>query len=616
MRSPLRSALLLGSAFVLMSTTNAFADDPLVPEGAERPKMGKELVLPPIINDAPPGTQIVLPPPGQEHLLGQRPDGAKSEARLSDEAPQKVEAKVTPDTDAAPQAVAEAAPAEKPRAAKKRVRKAKDQAVASAEPEVKTAPVAEMPADKSLYAGIKKTAVPDQSLIVAEDDAAAAPAPDLKPAKIEKTNARLDDPLPAMGGPELSGPPKPTDGMTEKPKPIRDGDVLTPKQERAIAEVPVNKPEAKVETAVAEPAKAPAIERFEIAQATAAPLPVTPGSKRADTASPDWRFALSASAGYAMVSTAKQRYQGAFNTAPAGGGSVSVLPAVHGVVSSDDDGDAVPLELALAANLDGMIDPLAIFGIGESAKPWLRASIGGSDTTFRNAGSFASGATSGVQFLNPDGSGVFNVLDATGTASFRAKQETRGARILYGQTSESGGASWTGYGGVGYTERKLRQRILVSVAGTGSPASTITPGAPVAFTGGYDTHLRTATTSFILGLGVEVPLDAAKRWSVDGYAEVSYDINRVRGRDSVDLRNGGPVFAGTTRLRRTDSSAGYGAGLGVNYAVTDALKLRLGADYVSQEAAPEVIRDGTGPTRVTLDREDVLSGSVTATFKY
>jgi hypothetical protein len=617
MRSPLRSALLLGSAYALMSATNALADDPLVPEGAERPKMGKELVLPPIINEAPPGTEIVLPPPGQEHLLGQRPDGAKLEARISDEAPVKAEAKIAPEPEAEPQAVAEAAPVEEPRPAKKRARKPKTEAVASAEPEVKTAPVAEMPADKALYAGIKQTAVPDQSLIVAEDASAAA-AQDLKPAKIEKTNARLDDPRPAMGGPELSGPPKPSDGMTDAPKPIRDGDVLTPKQERAIAEAPpkaVKEPEVKVDTAKVEPAKAPAIERFEIAQATAAPLPVTPGMKRADNAAPDWRFALSASAGYAMVSTATQRYQGRFDTIPAGANR-QVNSVTQGVVASDDDGDAVPLELALAANLDGAIEPLSIFGIGESARPWLRVSVGGSDTTFRNAGSFATGATEGVQFLNPDGSGVFNVLGATGTANFRAKQETRGAKILYGQTSEGAGASWTGYGGVAYTERKLRQRIAVTATGIGSAANIIVPGAATAFTGGYDTRLTTGSTSFILGLGVEAPLDSAKRWSVDGYAQLSYDINRVTGRDTVDLRNGGSVLAGTARLRRTDSSAGYGAGLGLNYKVTDSVKLRLGADYASQEAAPEVIRDGTGQTRVTLDREDVVSGSLTATFEY
>lgn len=629
MRSSFRCMLLLGSAVALISMTAARADDPLAPEGTERPKMGKELILPPILNEAPPGSKIELPPPGQEHLLGKRPDG-------SIESASKVEARASEEPPAEPVSVAVSNEAEPVRETNKKQRKRKEraQAVAEAKAPARVAdatPVAEASADKALYSNLKPTSAPDQSMVVAEGKTAlsADDQPAAANAGIVQTSQRMGElAKPAMGGPELSGPPKPSDGMTNAPEPIRDGDTLTGRQEKLLARAEA-KPEPKVnlnpgrmakteekaesvkpvETA---PANAPAIERFEIAQATAAPMPVTPG-KAMRSADPDWRFAVSASAGYALVNTAKQRYQGGFSTSPAAGGARSIdLPVAQGRVTSDDEDDAVPLQLAIKANLEDLVEPLSIFGIGAAAKPWLRLSFGGHDASFRNSGTFAAAPTDGLQIANPAG-GAFNILGAAGSASFRGDQKTRGGKVLYGQTTEGAQVNWTGFGGVEFVERRTRQRIAVTATGEGT-AGSVFPGAPAQpFTGGYDTRLKSATTSFILGLAAEVGLDTAKRLTVDAYGHVSYDVTSARVNDSVALNNG---FAGSARSRKTEQSAGYGAGLGINYAVTDAVKLRLGADYESHEAAPVVVRDGINPSRVDLEREDVLTGSLTATWKF
>lgn len=666
MRYSLRSALLLGSAYALIATSAAYADDPLVPEGAERPTMGKELMLPPVINEAPSGTEIVLPPPGQEHLLGQRPDRTKSEARLpeaeGDATREKLEAKAAPEAeDLHSQSVAEAEPAAKPRKTKKR--KAKVEAVASATPKAETAPVAAVPADKSLYAGIKQTSVPDQSLVVPEDT---------KTARIEKTNARLDDAVPAMGGPELSGPPKPSDGMTDAPAPIRDGDTLNSKQERVLAEAPAKPAPVKADIPAA-PAKAPAIERFEIAQATSAPLPVTP-MKSSNPASPDWDFEFSGGVGFGRVEAANQTYFGkvavvgggsgsGFGTLSThGGGSGSIIGNIlsTGDVKSDDEDEIVTYEAAAKLNLGGRVEPL---GGGGNVTPFIKVGVSGYEAELASSHAGITGGP-GEAILAPGAGGeggeyyeeisISSHSSGSGSGNYafssiddikhRGKQKIIRALLEYGQTWHgSNGLDVTGFAQVGHTRRDISNSL--SFTGNGlygngnggeggeggegdggegdsfalSTGAGSVLGATSGYDGRYETDIDSNTTSFGVGAAVAVPLTGDKRLKADVMVKGSYDITTAEGRDRlrvVDNSNGAQIGASSTGLRKTNGSFGYGAGVGVSYEFGQGVGVRLGAEYTSKEGSPHVVRDGVNPSKLEFEREDVLIGTLTATIKF
>lgn len=620
MRPSFRSALLLGSAFVAISVSPALADDPLLPEGADRPAVGKELVLPPVINDAPPNTEIVLPPPGQEHLLGARPANAKPvekvEARIADE----------PTTEAVT-----ADQGDKP--AKRGKRKAPK--------ETQTARAAVAPAASAdVYAGIQKTSVPDQSQIVPEDGAKTAPG-------IVETNSRMADlTVPAMGGPELAGPPSPQDGMAKQSKPIRNGDTVEPRVADALTTPPKSEAAPNI----------PAMERFEIAQASSSPMPVTP-AKAMNQGSPDWDVELSGAIGYGRVETGAQRY---FGEVSRNSGSVSGLgnwgsaPITDNLVETDDEDDTITYEAAAKFNLTGHVEPL---GGGSNVTPYVKIGVSGYEAEFSSshgplessedtkivAAGTGNDEESDDQYemngfngwhggYNRVRNHKFNLVD---NIIYRGDETMIRGLLEYGQTWHgSSGIDVTGFAQFAYTWRDYSHTLTFDAQKRRRYWSEPEVDAVVAETpsfthhGVYQTDLDSNTASFGLGTAISVPLSADKRWRADANVRGSYDITSVDGTDSLgvsrnalvkalgnDNNSGFDKFQRIT-LRKTEESFGYGGGVGISYQLSKDVGIRLGADYSSQEAAPVVIRDGVNPSRVELEREDVLVGTLTATIKF
>jgi hypothetical protein len=546
MRSSIRGAFLLGCGFAALQTGVAFADDPLLPDGVKPPVKGRELVLPPIINDAPPGAKLTLPPPGQEHRFGPRP--------AEEQALAVPETTVLPPVQQAEQGVA---PKRKPRKPKTTVR-------------AEAAPAAP---DKSVLAGVQKTSVPEQAHVVPENKAQAV---------IAETNGRLTDPpLDGMGGPEFSGPPKPKDGM--RAEPIRDGDTLTRKQARAL-DAPKSPSKTKA-AAPASPKNAPAVERLQLAQPSAAPMPSVAAQKNATRAisAPAWRFAVTATAGYGTIDGGQQSYLG-------------------GLVTDDRD-DVMTYEAAAKINLTGLVEPLG----GGDVEPFLRLAISGRDGDVSSSGGFTPAA--GPLVIATATGGAINLAGGSATAArHRGNRDQVRISAFYGQTWRARGFDVSGFAGVAHAWADHDQSFRFDAT-----------DALNTFAGAYDTDLRVNTTSFILGAGVAVPLSGDGRLKADANVRASYDIVQAKGRDALRLAvkaTDATVHVSAIDMRRTEDSVGFGAGLGLSYAVTDDINLRVGAEYSSHESSPVVIRDGVNPSRLGLDREDALTGTLSATIKF
>lgn len=586
-----RSVLLLGSAVVALSSSAALADDPLLPEGAERPVMGKELILPPIINEAPANAEIVLPPPGQEHLLGARPQGveAKVEARVADETLN----------------------------------------------ETKTAQ-ATKPTKKA-----RKAATETQTA----EAVAAAPAVVAQPEpKIVETGARMADlTQPAMGGPELAGPPTPKDGMTVAEAPIRDGDALSPQVANALTTAPA-----------AQPAKtnAPAIERFEIAQATSTPMPVTP--KTSAPSGRGWDVELSGTIGYGAVDTAAQNYFGKISEDDrriSAASFVGIVPVGAPLVQTDNDDDVITYEVAAKINLTGDVEPL---GGGSNVEPYVKVAVSGYEadfasnpadlTTNYDESIFVPGVEGGEGYghgggwlpvLLGDDYDIYNgnyEFDSVRNIQYRGKESVIKGLLEYGQTWKgSSGLDVTGFAQIAHTRRDYEHTLKFTGFGLDNGCEydwswdiacekNVSILAEIeGYDGVYATDLDSDTTSFGLGIGISFPLTKDRRWKADANARGSYDVTNVRGRDSLLIVNnegGGVMGSSTTRIKATEESFGYGAGAGISYAVSDSFSLRLGAEFTSQEAAPVVVRDGINPSRVEFEREDLIVGTLTAKITF
>jgi opacity protein-like surface antigen len=552
MRLSLRSAILLGCGIAALQTGTAWADDPLMPEGGTAPVKGRELLLPPMINNAPPGATITLPPPGQEHRFGPRP--ADEQALV-----------VPASTDLPPVQQAEkgVAPKRKPKKAKR------SEPVA-----VAAAPAAP---EKTVVAGVQKTAVPEQSLVVPEAGANT---------QIVEANGRLTDPpLDGMGGPELSGPPKPKDGM--RAEPIRDGDKLTRRQARALAET---KP-TKAETAVPAPAqKAPAIERLQLATATAAPTAVVAAEKsaaRIAAAAPTWRYALSAAVGFGTLEGGQQSYLGGLRP--------------------DDSDDVLTYEAAAKINLTGLVEPLG----GGNVEPYLRLAISGRDGDISSTRGFTPAV--GPLVIPTATGGAINLAGGAATnARHRGNKDQIRISAMYGQTWRARGFDVSGFAGVAHAWADHDQSFRF--VATGNPG-----GGADTFAGAYDTDLRVNTTSFVLGAGVAVPLSGDGKLKADANVRTSYDIVQGKGRDALRLAvqaTDATVHLSAIDMRRTEDSAGFGAGLGLSYAVTNDINVRAGVEYSSHENSPVIVRDSVNASRLEFDREDVLTGTLSASIKF
>jgi hypothetical protein len=369
-------------------------------------------------------------------------------------------------------------------------------------------------------------------------------------------------------------------------------------------------------------------------------MPVTP-VKAMNSAEPDWDVEFHGGVGFGRVETARQRY---FALADAGTGAV----ISNALFSSDDEDEVVTYEAAARFNLTGAVEPL---GGGSNVTPYVKALVSGYDAKFSNSGGPISAGT-GQTILVQGGGGEggyqppANALIATthatggagGTYSFssvdnikyRGKENAIRALLEYGQTwTGSTGVDITGFAQIAHARRDYRHHLSFTGFGLGATGggggeggetgAAAIAGAAAGYDGTIDTDLDSDTTSFGLGAAVSVPLSANKRLKADANVRGSYDITTAKGNDSVrivDNGTGGVTGASSARLRKTGESFGYGAGIGVSYQVTESIGVRVGAEYESHEAAPIVVRSGVNASQIEFDREDVLTGTVTATWKF
>jgi opacity protein-like surface antigen len=637
-----RSVLLLGSAVALLNFGVAAAgEDPLLPEGATAPAKGRELVLPPIINEAPPGAPIILPPPGQESQMGVgsgsshgSAGGGKVDARVADDG-----GLVVPDTFDLPP-VQQAETGEPP---KKRARKSP--AIAAPDTQVGVAaagPVAEPAAPPPVQAKVQPEApvVPAAKAVarLGEPKSGAAPKLELKPETqvadatgvVKEPFTLSDAPPPGVGGPELKAPPKPEDGMSVAAAPaIRDGATLTARQETLLAPQPKPAEAQTAQPAAPKAPNAPAIERFQIAQATAAPRPVTPKEMGRASDGDDWSHVLAAGAGYGVVWGEAQGFLG--TTANPGAGA----PLSIANVSTDDDAEVASYRFAVGANLKGLMDPLG----GGDATPFLSLLVEGYRATQKSSHSFAAPAGQSILVQAVDGSAANAIFDGGSLdAVYRGKKDQTRVEAAFGQVWDHGGVLVSAQMGLGVTQRDWRHRFSFETdgalrgggeggegGGEGGEGGGETGGymtfaltGPATHSGSYDADLDADTYSVFVGAGVRAPLTADKKLKADANVRASLDFNRVRGTDRrlIVSSGGATVASDATRLSKTEESVGYGAGVGLSYDVHDNVTLRLGADYRSAEAAPVIVRDGVNASQIRLEREEELIGSLTATLKF
>ncbi|HAH09689.1 MAG TPA: hypothetical protein DCL48_06275, partial [Alphaproteobacteria bacterium] len=535
----------------------------------------RELVLPPSINEAPPGAEIVLPPPGQEALFEKPALAAdnKVQARVGEEKNLKIPANF----DLPPVQQAEAPAATETTQPVVAEIQAEAAPVLSAEAGVEAKPQSR--AKKRKQAG-RRTAIAQASPRLEQKPE--FQVADASSSRITQTDYSL---APGTGGPEIPGEP------TANPR-IAAATAERLSADTAIAEGDtISEAEAKSVFTPEAPAPQPVL----VAQAqTGSPRVVDPMAKNYERAegpnhgsARSWDWSVDAAVGYGGIDGAAQGLPIEFRNGPA----VRSLKA-------DSDDEFFGLSAGVTANLDGHIEPLSFFGARSDAKPWLRVEGGGFDAEFKTSSAQTDTIGAETLFLLRADDSPINLGGGTNVrnVAYKASEDVRYVKVLYGQTYGQR-VTWVPYGGVAYTNRDVSQRLSFQ-AGAGTAAR-------------FSNDIDVNTYSFILGLKVDVPVDNAGHWSVDGHVKASYDISDASGTAVSDI-NGGVQ---SRRLNKTRDSLGFGAGAGINYRINESAAVRLGVDYVNTDASP-VVRYGANGAHLDLQDEDIFVGTLRTTFTF
>ncbi len=135
----------------------------------------------------------------------------------------------------------------------------------------------------------------------------------------------------------------------------------------------------------------------------------------------------------------------------------------------------------------------------------------------------------------------------------------------------------------------------------------------------YGTNIKNRSVGPFVGVEAEkrvrTSIFGATPFKLSANLRYGYDFNDADGDDTLTV-SGGPNQTGTVDLSEDNGSHDVRAGFSVTLTPDSPFNVTLGGEYQRTTGSPEVNRDGTGPSNLSLDSADIWLATVRAGLSF